>query len=158
MKALPIVFAAFGCLCFASCVGVVAVPPLSNKPISGKAVPHHDARFIEPGKTTKAEVIRNLGSGYRDSIRVPAIAYPWEMPGGTWLSWGLFYIPIAEWSSGGSASGDLTRWRALFIAFDARGVVTRKEFMRLKAKRSLDEQLEAWAGWLPKITPPVFLP
>lgn len=158
MKAIPVIYALFGCLYLTGCVGVIAVPSLSNQPIGGKVIPHRDANFIKPGKTTKAEVIRNLGTGYRDSIRVAAIAYPWELPGGKWLSWGLIYIPIADWSSGGSASGDLTRWRALFLDFDARGIVTRKEFVRLKSNRTLDEQLESWAGWVPRNTPPVFLP
>ena len=53
---------------------------------------------------------------------------------------------------------EVFRWRALFVDFDARGVVTRKEFVRLKPKLTLDEQLEAWAGWVPRNTPPVILP
>ncbi|MEK0448857.1 MAG: hypothetical protein RL088_1125 [Verrucomicrobiota bacterium] len=158
MKALAVVFVSFVSFSVTGCVGVIAVPPLSNKPVSGKVIPRRDATFIKPGTTTRAEVIRSLGTGYRDSIRVAAIAYPWELPGGKWVSWGMIFVPIANWSSGDASSGDFARWRALFVDFDARGVVTRKEFVRLKPKLTLDEQLEAWAGWVPRNTPPVILP
>lgn len=134
-------------LLLGGCVGYI--PPLSNKPYSGKSLAARDADFITIGRTTRAEVIRKRGTGFRDSIRVNAIAYPWEMPGGYWI---LF--PVLS----GDTGPEHSRWRALFLAFDAHDIVTQKQFVRLKRELSLDEQLETWAGWTPKITPPVFLP
>ena len=132
------------------CVGYI--PPLSNKPYSGKRLGGRDADFIAIGRTTRAEVIKKLGTGYRDSIRVNAIAYPWESPAGEW------FIFIVSTHQAAAASSKQTSWRALFLAFDARGIVTKKEFVRLKQKLTLDEQLDAWAGWVQTINPPVFAP
>lgn len=124
---------------FTSCVGYV--PPLDRTPIGGHQIGQSDTGFIVPGKTTRAEVVKTLGTGYRESSLVPAMAYPWELPSGTTF-WFL--------RSPHQAAGDihkLTSWHALFLAFDKRGVVTRKEIVRLKKGKSLDEQLEKWAGY-----------
>ncbi len=151
MKLPSLITIAAASLLLGGCVGYM--PPLSNKPYSGKSLGGRDADFITIGRTTRAEVVKKLGTDYRDSIRVQAIAYPWELPGGYW------FIFVVSQMGGGAASGpENTRWRALFLDFDGHDIVKRKEFVRLKRQLTLDEQLEAWAGWVPKITPPVFLP
>lgn len=123
------------------CIGYL--PPTSLEPISGKRITGHDASFITPGKTTRTEVTRTLGSGYSESPLVKALAYPWEAPAGN-----AFWV-IAGGNAGTADNYKLTRWRALFVAFDSRGVVTKKEIVSLKKGRSLDQQLEKWAGWKP---------
>lgn len=52
------------------CIGYL--PPSSSEPISGMRITGRDADFIVPGKTTRAEVIRNLGNGYSESPLVTA--------------------------------------------------------------------------------------
>lgn len=133
---LPAIACAAGIL-LTGCVGYV--PSFSKQPVSGKRVPREDADFIVPGKTTRAEVIRKLGAGYRESERYSALGYGWEMPAGF-----AFWI-IASTHQGIAGTNEFTAWRALFVAFDSRAVVTRKEFVRLNQKITLDEQLEAWA-------------
>ena len=107
-------------LLLGGCVGYM--PPLSNKPHSGKSFAGRDVDFITIGKTTRAEVVKKLGTGYRDSIRVNAIAYPCEVSGGSW-----FMIPVGfgpmENSDQAIHRREVTLWRAIFIMFDARGVV-----------------------------------
>lgn len=129
------------------CVGYV--PSFSKTPVCGKQITKSNAEFIVPGKTTRAEVIRRLGTQHcRESLRVAAMGYGWEMPGG----YGFFFLMDRM-----NAAGDvweLTRWRALFLAFDSHDVVTRKEFVKLKGSRTLDEQLEKWAGYRFSQTPP----
>jgi hypothetical protein len=132
---------------FSGCIGYV--PPLSREPISGREITARDAGFIVPRKTTRAEVVRTLGRGYRESPLIPSMAYPWELPAGT----GFWFIFSTHHAAGDTHQ--LTNWRALFLAFDARGVVSRKEIVRLKKGRSLDEQLEKWAGWVPPGLPRV---
>jgi hypothetical protein len=153
MKLASLITIAAVSLLSGGCMGVGYVPALSNKPYSGKPLAGRDADFIAAGKTTRAEVVKKLGTGYRDSVRVWAIAYPWELPGGRW-----FFFAVGQMGGGISGGPENTRWRALFLDFDGRGIVTRKEFVRLKQKLTLDEQLEAWAGWVPRNTPPVLLP
>ena len=71
------------------------LPPSATEPISGKRITGHDADFIVPGKTTRAEVIRNLGGGYSESPLVTALAYPWESSAGN-----VFWVIV-----GGNARG-----------------------------------------------------
>jgi hypothetical protein len=140
-------------LMLAGCVGLV--PSFSNKPLSGKQIAPHDANFIVPGRTTRAEVIRVLGPGYRESERAAALGYGWEMPVGQYY----YFFAIMGPMAGAVAGNDweVGRWCGLFMTFDARGVVTRKEFVKLKRKRTLDEQLEKWAGWVPPNVPAVVM-
>lgn len=119
------------------CVGYV--PSFSKVPVGGKQISQSDADFIVPGRTTRAEVIRKLGTQHcRESLRIAAMGYGWEMPKGQWFAFSPYGTDVRLWK--------LTRWHALFLAFDSRGVVTRKEFVKLNHERSLDDQLEKWAG------------
>lgn len=127
------------------CIGYV--PSFSKVPISGKQITKSDAEFIVPGRTTRAEVIRKLGRQHcRESLLIPAMGYGWEMPGGYWLLANPMSPDVADW--------EITRWRALFLAFDSHDVVTRKEFVKLKGNRTLDDQLEKWAGYKFSKKPP----
>jgi hypothetical protein len=129
---------------FATLTGCVGwVPPLSNEPINGKTLTARDVEFIVPGKTTRAEVVRKLGKGYCESPRIAAMAYPWQLPGGT----GFWCVISTHWADGGTWE-TATRWRALFLTFDSHGTVTRKEFVRLKSEGTPQEQVEKWAGWV----------
>jgi hypothetical protein len=120
------------------CIGYV--PSVSNKPVSGKLISRREAALIVPRRTTRAEAIRILGPGYRESPRGAALAYPWEMPAGF-----MFFI-IGFQEGGAATSNGFTTWHALFLQFDGRDVVARKEYVRLRGGRTLDEQLDKWAG------------
>ena len=134
-------------LLLTGCIGYV--PTFAKQPVSGKQITERDADFIAPGRTTRAEVIRKLGTQHcRESPRIAAMGYGWEMPGGY-----VFWFWASPMSAGGDSS-EVTRWRALFLAFDSHDVVTRKEFVKLEGKRTLDEQLEKWAGYRFSKTPP----
>jgi hypothetical protein len=135
-----------------SCSGCIAayVPSFSNQPVNGKIIVRRDVECIVPGRTTRAEVVKALGPGYRESIRGSAMAYPWEMPAG-FIVFGAMSRDFAI----ADRTGDFTTWHALFLKFDGRGVVARKEYVRLRGGRSLDEQLERWAGvWVPRTPEP----
>jgi hypothetical protein len=153
LKPPSLFFFAAAALLLSACVGGIYVPSFSNKPHSGQPLTARDVSFIVVGQTTRAQVVKKLGDGFRDSPRVAAMAYPWEMPAG----WGAVWFVTPNGGGGGSGA-EFTRWRALFLTFDARGVVARKEFVRLKGKLTLDEQLESWAGWVPPHTPAEILP
>lgn len=137
---------------FATLTGCVGwVPPLSNEPVNGKALTARDVAFIVPGKTTRAEVVRTLGAGYCESPRIAAMAYPWQMPGGTGF-W-CFITELNNETQQLRTWETATRWRALFLAFDSHGTVTRKELVRLKSEGTPQEQVEKWAGWVMPKTP-----
>ena len=141
-------------IAFATLTGCVGwVPPLSNKPVNGRPLTARDVAFIVPGKTTRAEVVRTLGAGYCESPRIAAMAYPWQMPGGTG-----FWCIISPIGDAAGGTSEMTRWRALFLAFDSQGTVIRKELVRLRSKGTPQEQVEKWAGWVMPKTPEAILP
>ena len=125
------------------CVGVV-VPVPSHDKTYGKVITREQVRFIIPGQTARADVVEKLGSQFRDSPRLPALAYSWEQPAAGLLWFWVIVIPPS-----GIGDGDYTErshWRAFFVAFDNSGKVSRTKFVSLSGRKSLDEQLEQWAA------------
>ena len=125
------------------CAGVLPVPPSRSEPTRGQVITRQEVKFIVPGQTTREEVIARLGGQFRDSPRLPVLAYAWEKPafGLTW--WVVLVGPDAAVAGGGHSEG--SDWRAFFVRFDARGLVADTKFASLSDRRSLDEQLEDWA-------------
>jgi hypothetical protein len=123
------------------CVAVVPVP--SSDKIHGKIITSKEVKFIVPGQTTRAEVMARLGDQFRDSPRLPVLAYAWEKPA-VGIMWGFLLAgPDFEFHRGGYS--ERSDWRAFFVEFDSGGRVRHTEFVRLSGKKSLDEQLEDWA-------------
>jgi hypothetical protein len=119
------------------------LPVPSDGKTCGKVITPEQVRFIAPGQTTRAEVTEKLGSQFRDSPRVAALAYAWETPA-PGLLWGwVVVIPPAGVGDGGYT--ERSHWRAFLVAFDQNGRVVQSQFYRLKGGKSLDEQLEVWA-------------
>jgi len=121
------------------CVGVLPIPSFSRKVEAGQVLRRDQVAFIVPGQTSLGEITNRLGGGFRDSGRMPALAYSWELAGGRGVWWAACEGSFAgefEWS----------HWRAFFVLFDERGVVIKTKFARLSGRRSLDEQLEQWAA------------
>ena len=117
------------------CVGILPVPPLSNKPVAGRVIERRDTSFIVPGAATRSEVEQRLRPSSRHCNRAPSVAYSWERPG-----WTMF------WCYGYSeGSFEVGGWHALFVAFDDAGMVRQEGFVNLSDLSSLDEQLERWA-------------
>jgi hypothetical protein len=127
----------------AGCAGLVAIPPLTNKPETGRAISPQDAKFIVPGQTTRTQVVARLGNDCHNAPRTSALSYSWEVPGGKTIWWWGVACPYGAAADAGVKQWDY--WRAFFVAFDEHGVVTKTAFMHLSAKKSLDEQLEDWA-------------
>ena len=119
------------------CVAVFPVP--SSEKTYGKIITPQEVKFIVPGQTTRAEVMARLGDQFRDSPRLPVLAYAWEKPAAD-LVW-----VIVSTESGGGGHIERSHWRAFFVEFDSAGRVRRTEFMHLSGKKSLDEQLEDWS-------------
>lgn len=127
--------AALASLLLAGCVE----PSFSKVPINGKVITRGQSDLIVPGKTTRAEVVKTLGSGFQESLRMPALGYSWEMRVWTVLFWDTL-------RAGGEPSWEYTRWHAFFVAFDQRGVVTRKQFVNLSYQHTFEEHLAKWAA------------
>jgi hypothetical protein len=125
-------------LLMTGCIGVIPLPATDHQ-VHGRVIEKSQTQFITLGRTTRAEVIARLGDKFRNSPRMPVLAYSWEKPAagvGWWL-----VVPA------GAATGSFERchWRAFFVAFDPGGKVCRAEFVKLSDQKSLDEQLEDWA-------------
>jgi hypothetical protein len=119
------------------CVGVLPLPSFSRKLEAGRIIRCEQVAFIVPAQTMFGEVTNHLGCEFRDSPRVPALAYSWELAGGRGVWW-------AAWEGSVAGEFEWSHWRAFFVLLDERGVVIKTKFARLSGRRSLDEQLEKW--------------
>jgi hypothetical protein len=134
------------------CAGVIPLPVSATKVQTGHRLKPAQVAFIQPGQTSRTEVISHLGTNYVALPRERAIAYSWEMKGGggVWWWWVVGY---------GSAAGDAgtwtSGWRAFFVAFDEQGFVTSSAFKRPSTGRSLHEHLDHWVSRLPAQSPVV---
>jgi len=125
--------------------GCVLVPAPADGNTYGKVITRDQVEFIIPGQTTRAEVIEKLGGQFRDSLRLPVMAYAWQK---STIGWGWPAAnppPLFEYFFRQHERVEGLDWRAFFVAFDAAGKVSRTKFVKLSSSRSLDEQLEHWA-------------
>jgi hypothetical protein len=145
-------------LCLLSAVlqtGCVIVPVPSDGKTYGKVITREQVRFIVPGQTTQAEVTEKLGGQFRDSPRMPVLAYAWEK---STIGWGWPAgnpPPPSENFFKQHERNEGSNWRAFFVAFDDDGKVSRTKFVHLSSGKSLDEQLEDWAQHHGVATTPV---
>jgi len=126
-------------------MGCVLVPVPSDGQAYGKVITREQVRFIVPGQTTRAEVVAKLGDQFRDSLRLPVLAYAWEK---STIGWGWPAAnppPPFENFFRQHERNEGSDWQAFFVAFDAAGKVSRTRFVHLASGKSLDEQLENWA-------------
>jgi hypothetical protein len=125
--------------------GCAIVPILPSGQTYGKVITRQQVEFIVPGQTTRTEMISHLGDQFRDSPRMPVLAYAWEK---STIGWGwpaenpppLFENFFKQHERNGGS-----HWRAFFVAFDNDEKVSRTKFVHLSSGKSLDEQLEDWA-------------
>ena len=83
MKTVTSIFLVAMAILLTGCLGVLPIPPLSNKLVAGRVIERSEASFIMPGATRRLEVEQRLGPCGRDCPRAAAIAYSWETPGWT---------------------------------------------------------------------------
>jgi hypothetical protein len=121
------------------CVGVLPFPQFSNQPTHGTRLRARDTTFIRVGTTSASEVFGTLGTNCVCDPRHRTVAFTWELPGGR----GIWWVVSTENGAGGDF--EWTRWRAFFVAFDANNVVTAASTKHLSSRKTLHEQLEAWA-------------
>jgi hypothetical protein len=128
------------------CAGVLPLPVTSNKPESGHKIERAQTAFIQPGLTTRNQVIDLLGSDYTALPMNRALAYTWELPGGGWVWWYCIVGPYGGVADGGNWAGG---WRGFFVAFDEQDVVTASEFKKLSTRQPLHQQMDRWVAKLP---------
>ena len=119
------------------CVGLIPVPSHSKVEV-GRVIESQEMKFVVPGRTSRAQVMEHLGTGFRSSPRMPVVAYSWEVSRGMWVWW------VCTMYGGGGGESEWSNWRAYFVAFDEQGLVTQTKFVHLSTNKSLDEQLEDW--------------
>jgi hypothetical protein len=124
------------------CVGLMPFPQFSNKPTHGTKLRAKDTAFIRVGTTSASELFGTLGTDCLCDPRQRAVAFSWELPGGRGIWWWSFV-----WEAAAADAGEFewSHWRAFFVAFDTNNVVTAVKTKHLSSRKSLHEQLEAWA-------------
>lgn len=132
MKTKSLLLLPIMALLFTGCA-IVPIPLPSKDSAHGKAISANDVRFIVPGQTTRAEVVARLGDQFRDSPRLPVLAYSWEKPA---IGIGWVWIVMTP-GVVGSGFVERSHWRAFFVKFDAIGRVGTTKFVSLSSHRSL---------------------
>jgi hypothetical protein len=138
----------FTILCLMSAVlltGCVIMPVPSDGKTNGKVITREQVKFIVASQTTRAELLEKLGGEFRNSPRMPVLAYAWER---STIGWGWPMAnppPPLENFFRQNERNEGSDWRAFFVAFDDAGKVSRTKFVHLSSGKSLDEQLEDWA-------------
>src|SRR5262245_53130084 len=101
------------------CTGclVVPVPGLGTNGVRSRVVHPSDVKFIEPGKTTREDVLLRLGSPEFSTPAEDQFVYTAGYPTG----FRLFLIPLCGGPAGGRAKYTVERWQRVRveIAFDA---------------------------------------
>lgn len=144
MKTATTIASLLAVLLVNGCVGVMPVPHNSNTLAVGHAVTREKVKFIVPGQTTRAEVVAKLGLNFRESPRMPVIAYSWERPAAGFVWWLVFVGPYNGVAGGGEGEGNY--WSAFFVKYDSDDRVQETKFVHLSNDHSLDEQMEKWAA------------
>lgn len=121
------------------CIGVLPIPQFSNQPTRGTVLRTQDTSFIRVGTTSAAELFGALGTDCVCDPRQRAVAFSWELPGGSGIWW------VVGMEGGVVDEFEWSRWRAFFVAFDTNNVVTAANAKHLSGRKSLDEQLDVWA-------------
>ena len=138
-----------GMFLLTSCVGYLPKPTLHER--YGRPVTRALVKFIQPGRTTRAEVVASLGTEYASLPQDRALAYPWETSGLSfewyWVLTGFTHIDCEKTDVETSPMG--ARWQAYFVAFDDQAVVRATGFRKLTTNKPLSEQLETWCNQLP---------
>lgn len=149
-EVLRLVLPAAAVVMLTSCAGVAPVP-VTNHVAYGQRLESKHLPCIQPGRTTRAQVIAALGTNYTKFGRSRSIAYTWEMSGGG----GVWWVAVATPYGGGAWGGNwVGGWRGFLVAFDERDVVRAAEFKKLSCRISLDENLDRWVAKLPPVSLP----
>jgi hypothetical protein len=88
---------------FTGCVGALPKPVSTTKVEYGVRLKEADVAFIQPGRTTRKEVVAHLGTNFTALPEQRALAWSWEMQGGGWIWWWWFVGPYDAAGDTGSA-------------------------------------------------------
>jgi hypothetical protein len=135
-----------GALAIAGCVAVpVPVASPSDPPLAGRRIKPEDVTFIQPGMTSRDEVISNLGVPTVDLSDLRVLVYVWIEYRGQWVGaipGLLFTAPrTAEW--------------ALLVAIDENNRVVRSGFDERRGSETVISQAPTWAEAQQVSLPPV---
>lgn len=138
-RILPFTFALLGLLATMGCV-VVPIPATGKKVISGSRVETNDVSFIQPGKTTRWELIQRLGPPGRFYNDLLVATYPWQTAS-LYVAWAIFVPDVG--------AGDVeavAKTHLFLVQFDACDRVVRHEFVRQGRSASLRARATRWSG------------
>ena len=122
----------------------VAVPiPVPERAVAGSEVTPAMTAPIQPGVTTRSEVIQLLGEPALDLPAFRIIAYPWEALIGH-VAW-LVFIPVNYYCCAGAGVDAAHALYVLLIAFDANDRVVKFEKTTHWPWDSVSEHALKWA-------------
>ena len=135
----------------AGCVGVtlghdeaagaynVPLPTFSQNATSGTRIREEAVLFVEPGQTTREEILKSLGEPLVEYVDLGVMACTWESVDWRW-HWGSFFMDDST-----TGSTDITTAHYFFVKLDGRGIVERCEFVRASPDAPANELAIRWS-------------
>lgn len=129
---------AFLLISLPACVAI-PIPVPERKALAGRQITTEMTAFIQPGVTTRADVIRELGEPYQELTAQRIFAYRWEML--------TMYVPWALGGRGGAVGGveEIGKPYLLLIAFNPEDRVVKFEASPQKPWDTVQEHAVKWA-------------
>jgi len=142
----------FGLVLSAGCVAV-PIGSTSDEPVPGRKIRPEDVAFIQPGITTREELISRLGAPTFDLPDLGILSYVWLELKEDWAV--IWAIPTNPPLGGGAVVIPRTADWALFAAIDENGRVVRVGLDQRKLYDSVRSQARKWAEAQGLKLPPV---
>ena len=117
------------------------IVPVPSRTTAGHRYSKEALAFLDIPGMTKAEVVSTLGPPDANSREFGILAYKWEYVS---QSQTLLYPEGLTWTGPGKTHETAWHGRALFIAFDATGIVKKHEVVRLLQANNLRAACEYW--------------
>lgn len=123
--------------CLTGCL-MGAVPSIGRSVTHGRVITADQVRLMNPGRTTREEVIARFGKPWAHYDDLQVMVYYWEVRKGWWF-WAVFH------SAGGAGEAiEITRLRYLFIQFDDLGRVQRCEIVKARGGKGTRALAHDW--------------
>ena len=119
---------------------IAPVPAFGRKTVDGTRIQKEDVAFLQPGRTTREELVKRFGEPWAHYRDVEVMVYYWDVRKGYWV-WGII-IPEAV-AAGGAE--DITSLEYLFVKLDESDRVQKYDFIKHARNVKTRDQAIQWA-------------
>jgi len=130
---LTFVLTLTGCL-------IAPVPAFGRKTVDGTRIQKEDVSFVQPGRTTREELVQRFGEPWAHYRDLAVMVYYWDVRKGYWV-WGF----VTPYGGASGVAGDITSLQYLFVQLDESDRVQRYDFVKHARNVKTRDQAIQWA-------------